>query len=150
MLEQAANKIRELKTVERVSENHDKILNYSLNIIKNLFEYLRDARKLTHKQTQIRNIEEGIVKVNINVKFDFMVLCFQFGIDNKSKKYLDKICDIIQQMDFICFETFDELVKRLGLSMKRRENLKTIWSSLNQTNINSDNENRRHFLIEIK
>ena len=53
-------------------------------------------------------------------------------------------------MDFICFQTFDELIKRLGLNLQRRESLQSIWQSLNQTNINSDSENRRYFMLEIK
>lgn len=105
---------------------------------------------MTHKKIQLQNIQEKIMSMNIKIKFEFLVVCFQFGIENKGKKYLEKICQIIQSMDFICFELFDELVGRLGMTNQRRESLKEIWGLVDQNIIDQDEENNYEFEVRIK
>ena len=126
-----------LKQIDLLRDGNKKsedVLDTTLTICKNVFKYLRIARNLTHKEIQIKNI--GILEEDINIKFDYIIGLFKFGISfgKRQPRYLETISRIIHNMDFLSSAAIPTIVHKLGLDQSKSSELLEIWRR-------SDNDN---------
>ena len=73
------------------------------------------ARHLTHKTLQIQNI--ALLAENIEIKLDYMLGLFKFGISfgKRQPRFLELICIIIHNMDFLSRDALPTFAEKLGL-----------------------------------
>lgn len=98
------------------------------DIIKNVFSYLRNAKKLEHKLQQIKNI--NVLNEDLEAKYEYILTLFKFGIatGKKMPKFLDLICKIIHNMDFLARAAMPVISEKLGLDEGIRQDLLKIWN----------------------
>lgn len=119
--------IKCIDSLNQGNKSSEDNLETNLDIVKNIFRYLKTAKKLEHKKVQINNFP--ILNNGIEKKLEFILTLFKLGISSGKKmpRILDIICKIINCMDFLAGVTIPIISGRLGLPENAHFNLLNIW-----------------------
>lgn len=119
--------IKCIESLTQGNKSNEDSLEHLLEVVKNVFKYLKNAKKLEHKTVQVANL--ALLSSGIDRKYNYILELFKFGISSGKKlpKILDLICKIINNMDFLAGSSMPVICRRLGLSEESKKDLLNIW-----------------------
>lgn len=114
------------------------------DIVRTFFINMKGGLKFVHRTLSLKNIER-ILKDRQIEKEQYLIELFQFCLGNgrNYSSFMRTVYSIIQEMSSIYNDSYDRVMKQLGVDEAKVKSLSNIWNS--QVNGESD-----MFIINLK